>query len=98
MGSDDPLLTTACGAVLAITMLLLWREGEPPILLLPAATQLAQVLTPRLYANWLGVSLQEFSMYIGDTTVATWLAISAMISLVIGMWCGQKGLRASVVM
>ena len=61
-GSDDPMLTMACGVVLTLTIGLLWRLGEPPILLLPAGIQVIQVVMPRLYANFLGVSMQDISL------------------------------------
>ena len=94
-GSDDPILTMACGVVLTLTIGLLWRLGEPPILLLPAGIQVIQVVMPRLYANFLGVSMQDVSLVLGDTTAATWFALAAMLSLVVGMWCSQRGMSAS---
>lgn len=94
IGSDDPMLTVACWAVLTLTIGLLWRLGEPPILLfLPAGIQVTQVVTPMLYANWLGVPIQNVSIHIGDITAATWLALAAALSLVVGMWCGLLGMK-----
>ena len=85
----------ACGVVLTLTIGLLWRLGEPPILLLPAGIQVIQVVMPRLYANFLGVSMQDVSLVLGDTTAATWFALAAMLSLVVGMWCSKRGMSAS---
>jgi hypothetical protein len=90
-GSDDLPLTVACGFVAATAVLLLWRVGESPALLLAAGMQLIQVITPRLYANVLGVPIQDVSLEIGDLTLATWFALGAMLSLITGMWCGQLG-------
>jgi hypothetical protein len=87
--SDDPLQTLACGFAVALTIGLLWRFDEPPVLLLPAGLQVIQVVTPRLYANLLGVPIQNVSLYVGDMTAATWLALAAIIGLVLGLWCGQ---------
>jgi hypothetical protein len=95
VGSDDPGLTIACGSVFALTIGLLWRSGEPPILLLPTGIQLAQVVTPTIYANALGVPIQNLSLHIGDIAASTWLALLAMFSLVLGMWCGQLGTNAA---
>jgi len=81
----------ACGVVFTLTIGLLWRLGEPPVLLLPAGIQVLQVAMPRIYANFLGVSMQDVSLILGDTTAATWFALAAMLSLVIGMWCSQWG-------
>lgn len=95
MGSEDPLLTIACGVALALTIGLLWRPDEPAILLIPVGTQLIQVVTPLFYANLLGVSVQHASLHIGDVTEATWLGLAAIVSLAVGMWCGQLRARDS---
>jgi hypothetical protein len=92
-GSHDPTLTLACGVVIALTVRLLWRLGEPPILLVAVGLQLSQVVTPLLRANFLGVPLQSL-FDLGDLTSATWFALAAMLSLVVGIWCGQRGTRA----
>jgi hypothetical protein len=88
--SDDPVLTLACAFVIAMTILLLWRFGEPPSLLFAASLQIVQVVTPLFYANALGVPLQDVSEHAGkNLTSAAWLALAAMTSLVLGMWLGQ---------
>ena len=95
-GSEDALLTFACGAGLALTIGLLWRLGEPPVLLLPVGIQLVQVVTPLYYANLLGVPVQEVvSLNLGDPAAATWLGLAAIVSLAVGMWCGQLSKRES---
>ena len=94
-GSDDALLTVACGAGFALTIGLLWRLDEPPVLLLPVGVQLAQVVTPMFYANLLGIRVQEVSLNIGDVAEATWLGLAAVVSLAVGMWCGQLSTRDS---
>src|SRR5437763_7343505 len=88
-GSDDPTLTLACGVVAALAVGLLWRLGEPPALLMVAGLQLLQVVTPLLYANFLGVPLQNVSLHLGDLSSAIWFGLAALLSLVVGMWCGQ---------
>ena len=52
------------------------------------------IVTPLLYANILGVPLQRVSLNIGDLSSAIWFALAAMVSLVVGIWCGQWGARA----
>ena len=94
LGSDSPTLTLACGVVIALTVGLLWRLGEPPALLMAVGLQLSQVVTPLLHANFLGVPLQSVSLDIGDLSSAMWFALAAMLSLVVGIWCGQRGTRA----
>ena len=93
VGSDDPTLTVACGVVAALAVGLLWRLGEPPALLMVAGLQLLQVVTPLLYANFLGVPLQSL-FDLGDLSSATEFALAAMLSLVVGIRCGQWGTTA----
>src|SRR5262249_40208000 len=50
---------------------------------------LSQVIVPRIYANLQGTSLEDVSLHIGDVSAATWFALAAVLSLVIGMWYGQ---------
>lgn len=64
--TDTPTLTLACGVVIALTMGLLWRLGEPPVLPMVVGLQLSQIVAPLLYANFLGVPLQSVSLGIGD--------------------------------
>ena len=94
LGSDSPTLTLACGIVVALTVGLLWRLGEPPALLMAVWLQLSQIVTPLLYAKFLGVPLQRVSLNIGDLSSAIWFALAAMVSLLVGIWCGQWGARA----
>ena len=92
-GSESPTLTLACGVVIALTVGLLWRLGEPPALLMAVGLQLSQVVTPLLYANFLGVPLQSVSLGIGELSSAIWFALAAMLFLAVGIWCGQWGAR-----
>jgi hypothetical protein len=85
----------ACGIGLALTIGLLWRQNEPPVLLLPVGIQLTQVVTPLFYANLLGTPVRGVSLHIGDLTEATWFGLAAIVSLAVGMWCGQLGRRDS---
>ncbi len=94
VGSDDPALILACGSVIALTVGLLWRSGEAPILLMAAVLQLSQVVILPLYANVLGVPLQTMSNWgRGSLSSAAWFALAGIVSLVVGMWCGQLGMR-----
>ena len=38
--------------------------------------------------------MQDASLYFGDTTAATWFALAAMLSFVVGIKCSQLGMRA----
>jgi hypothetical protein len=56
-----------------------------------AGMQVSQVIILPLYAALTGVSLQDVVWRVGDATLATWFALAALLSLVLGMWCGQLG-------
>src|SRR5262245_40841551 len=93
-GSDDPFLTLACGSVVAAAVGLLWRTGEGSALLMAAGLQLSQVVIRPVHASLNGLSLKDVS-YFGDITLATWFALAAIMSLVIGMYIGQLGTKSS---
>jgi hypothetical protein len=95
--SDDPALILACGSVVALAVGLLWHSGEPPVLLMAAGLQLTQVVIRPLYASLTGVPLEAVSLlHVGDVTSAIWFGLAAMLSLVVGMWCGQLGKRPNI--
>jgi hypothetical protein len=81
----------ACGLVIALAVGLLWRVGEPPVLLMAAGLQLTQVVAFPLYASVVGVPLDTLGTYVPDLTSAAWIALAGISSLVMGMWCGQLG-------
>jgi hypothetical protein len=90
--SSNPGLILACGLVVAIAVGLLWRRGEPPVLLMAAGLQLCQVVIRPFYADLTGVPLESISILrIGDVAPAIWFALAAILSLVVGMWRGQSG-------
>jgi hypothetical protein len=90
LGSEAPALTVASGVVLALTVGLLWRWGEPPALLLAVGLQLSQVMMPLLYANLLGVPIQGGLRGV-DVNSAIWFGLSAMLVLAVGMRCADLG-------
>jgi hypothetical protein len=91
--SHDPILIFACGSVLAIAVGLLWRMGEAPVLFMAAGLQLSQVVVPPLHASSMGAPLEDAWLHVGNMTLATWFALAALLSLVVGMWCGHRGSR-----
>jgi hypothetical protein len=93
-GSTEPLLGLACGCVIALAVGLLWRLGEPPVLLMAAGLQLSQVVILPLYANVVGVPLDTLGAYTRDLTSAAWIALAGIVSLIMGMWCGQSRMRS----
>jgi hypothetical protein len=53
----NPFLTVLCIVVAAVLPLILWRPGEPPVLLFCLAVQLLQVSTVLLYADFAQANL-----------------------------------------
>jgi hypothetical protein len=95
ISGDDPSLTLACGLVTALAVGLLWRLGEAPAILMAAGMQLSQVIMPVVHANLAGVPLQVVSLHPIDPTSAIWFALASMLSLVVGLWCGQLKKQSS---
>jgi len=81
--SANPLLTPAAIAVLVISMQLLWRSGEPPVLVFACGMQWLQASAVILYIDFYKIPLamaggsQEFE-------TATWLSLIAVLVLAIG--------------
>jgi len=91
--SHDPVLLLAGGSVVALAVVLLWRAGEAPVLLMAAGCQLSQVIVLPLHAALMGGQLHDVAFEFGNLTLGTWFALAAMLSLVAGMWIGQLGVR-----
>jgi len=95
----NPLLSAWSIAVFVALCALLWRRGEPPVLLFAAGFQWLQVTLKLWHANLLGVhivSLSPSSM----VETATWLGLSGVLVLALGMRLGLgfglgRGLRGS---
>lgn len=91
--SANPLLTLACVGVLALLILMLWREGEPPVLLLVASYQWAQVSALVLHADIYGLPLEDLSRANAPVHAihqAIWLGLGAILILALGQWFGQR--------
>jgi hypothetical protein len=78
-------LTIAAAVLLAWFFLLLWRPGEPPILLLALGYQWLQVVTKVLNADVLRLPVQELNIYQGNVEKAIWLSMTALAVLALGM-------------
>ncbi len=90
-------LFTANGSVTSVAFLalpilgsLLWREGEPPVLLFGCAFQWLQATAAIFYTNHFGQTLEE-AFGSNELTVATWLSILAVVVLAGGIRCGFIG-------
>lgn len=87
LADGDPTLTV--GALLALGLIakLLWRPGEPPVLLFAAAFQWAAVFAPVLLAILLGERLGG-DAGLAEMTDAAWLGLIAVVVLAAGMRLG----------
>src|SRR5437868_13513902 len=88
--TPNGLVTSAAFAVLPILGLLLWREGEPAVLLFGCAFQWLQATAAIFYTNHFGQTLDE-AFGSNELSVATWLSILAVLVLALGIRCGFIG-------
>ena len=85
--TPNPLLTTAGIAVLPLLAMLLWRPGEPPILLLVVLNQWTQVFVPVLRADLAGQRVGE-DIHLPEMELGAWLGLLAVVGLAFGMRLG----------
>ena len=85
--SANPLLTVAGLAVPPLLFMMLWRPGEPPVLLFAATFQWMEVFVPVLTANRFGEILGR-SMRLPELQTAAWLALLGLLSLAFGIRLG----------
>src|SRR5437762_2878276 len=92
--TPNGLVTSAAVALLPILVQLLWRNGEPPVLLFGCAFQWLQATAAIFYTNQFGMTLNEAfgSNVLG---VATWLSIAAVLVLAVGIRLGYIRARGS---
>jgi hypothetical protein len=88
--TPNGLVTSAAFGVPAILGLLLWREGEPPVLLFGCTFQWLQATAAILYTNHFGQTLEE-AFGSNELSVATWLSLLAVVVLAVGIRCGFIG-------
>ena len=85
--TPNPLLTAVGIGVLPLLAVLLWRPGEPPILLLVVLNQWTQVFVPVLRANLAGQRVGE-DIRLPEMELAAWLGLLAVVVLALGMRLG----------
>src|SRR5690349_3820850 len=84
------IITSVAIMVLPVLGFLLWREGEPPVLLFGCAFQWLQATAAIFYTNNLGQTLDDaFGSHV--LTTASWLSIAAVLILAIGVRCAFIG-------
>jgi hypothetical protein len=78
-------IVLACGIALCVIILLLWRQSEPPILLLPALFQWSEVSIWAYATAWRGTPLSMQSSYGADLDTSTIYGLLGVLSLSIGI-------------
>ena len=93
--SENPALTSL--GILAVPLLvsLLWRPGEPPILLACCLMQLLQVMTPVFDADLNGEPLESISQ-VPMHEQATWLSLVGVLAVAVGMRLALKHRLGSI--
>ena len=82
--SANPSLTPVAVFLLPVIVGLLWRPGEPPVLVFGVAVQWLQASLAIFCANYYGVPVEMlFGAPQGET--ATWLSLFGVLALAIGM-------------
>ena len=84
------IITPVAILMLPILVGLLWRLGEPPVLLYACSFQWLQASAAIFYTNHFGQTLDEA---FGSTALsfATWLSLIAVVVLACGIRCGYVG-------
>lgn len=80
----NSILTPAALIIPPVIAVLLWRSGEPPVLLFACVMQWLQAAVLVFYANYFGFSLVAA---FGGTQLelATWLSLAGVLVLAVGM-------------
>lgn len=88
----NPLLTVASVLVVPLFMILLWRQGEPPILLFAVMFQWLQVTAKVFQADFTGVSVETLSIA-PQVGKVVGLSLAGLVVLALGMRLGVSRLR-----
>lgn len=89
LASTNTLLTMASLLALGAIIKLLWRRGEPPILLFAMAYHWVQACVMTLVANLRGQSLEDYAG-IPTMQAAAWLTLAGVLAVALGMFSGSK--------
>jgi hypothetical protein len=97
LGAAGPNLLLALLSVFVLVLgcMLLWRPGEPPILLFTFAYPWFQGSVSIFHANWLGVDVAQYTPYGGDMHAAVVMSLVGLLGLALGMRLGAGPRRAS---
>jgi hypothetical protein len=83
-------------AVLLAGVAMLWRPGEPPVMLFVFVLQWLQASTKAISANLQGVHILELAQFGSDIERASYLSLLALFLLAVGMHWGSGRSRAQV--
>jgi hypothetical protein len=89
--TQNAALTAACIVVLALLVKMLWRAGEPPVLLFAIGYQWVQVTAKVFHADVVGVPIEALSASPSIAEV-TWLSLIGLLVLGAGMWIAIRRL------
>jgi hypothetical protein len=92
----NTLLAFLASVVLVFGSMLLWRPGEPPILLFVFLYQWLQGGLGPFYGNFFGLNVQDLSLYGGRQEQATLLSLVGILVLAAGMRMGAGRHKADV--
>ncbi len=82
--SANPRLTPVSIIILTGCIQLLWRRGEPPVLVFACAMQWLQAASVIFYTNFYNVSVEQAAGG-PELETATWLSVIAVLVLALGM-------------
>jgi hypothetical protein len=96
LGATGPnlLLALLSVVVLIVGCILLWRPGEPPVLLFTFAYPWMQASVAIFHANWLGIDVTEYTPFPGEMHSAVAMSLAGVLTLAVGMRLGAGPWRA----
>jgi hypothetical protein len=96
LGSPSPAAVALSGLTLVLIIALLWREGEPPILLLPVLFQWSEVAIWPLSTIWRQIPLNEMTRFGANLELSAAYGFAGITALAIGIRLGSgRGLSRS---
>lgn len=89
LAAPNSLLTLASLAALFLIVGLLWRPGEPPVLMMVMLYHWVQACVLTFDVNLRGLTLEEA---VGSATIdrAAWYTLIGILVLTLGIWAGAK--------
>jgi hypothetical protein len=94
--SPSPFVVLASGVVGILMIALLWRPGEPPLLLIPVSFQFLSVAMKPIETAITGSSLRDLSDYGADLESAVLFGLGAIACIAIGFRVGSGRARRQI--